>query len=139
MAKYTVKHDPVHNSYDLLYRRKYIASIESVMHRKPGLFRKAQFKWYVRNLPGALDTPFISDKLAIDYAIKQHKMLNDPNHRQDTHPVTKIGRIIDNLGDAVWDASKDPRMATDEHAEAIQNLAISHAKLVADFKKHFKQ
>lgn len=137
MAGYKIDHDPVHNSYTIQHRGKVVATVDSELTRKGGIFHKPRYSYYVANIPGAPRAPFINSRLAIDHAIKLHKDIKSGRFKDHNNPVRKAGEIINQLGQVIWDSSRDPRFNDLESQERIQDLSIHHANLVRIYNKHF--
>lgn len=137
MSRYKAVHDEVHNAYVITFKNKPVAHVESELVRKGGIFRKPQYHWHVTNIIGAPRAPFITHKTAIDHAIKLHKSQSKGNWSDPHNPIKKIGSHIDELGELLWDSSRDPRFGHPNEQEKIQELSFLHAELVKRFNKHY--
>ncbi len=134
---YRVEHDPTHNSYVILFKKQQVATVDSELVKPAGIFRKPVYHWHVSNIPGASRTPFINHKLAIDHAIDLHKKILSGNFKDHNHPLKRTSALLDELGQVIWDSSRDPRFSDLDTQEKMQDLKISHAHLVRIFNKHF--
>lgn len=92
--------------------------------------------FHIHNQKGAPTKGFFSLDAAVRHSIHLHKQIAPVVQHAVEHPMKAVGKLINDLGKAIWSGSSHPQISEIDHKK-IHEISKAHAELVKTYNDHY--